>query len=105
MKPFLTVVIVVAWILLVVGAALCLALYGRPWRHSDPVISWHVVGLTLVAGLEPIALAVARWSLAPSAVIYLASVGIMYWRVVMLIHGRHRLSKSVTPSDESDANG
>lgn len=87
---WLQAVIVVEWLLIPIGALIFLALYGRPWKYVDRVMSWHLVAVTAVAGLEAIGLLVAEHSLHLVAVVYGAATAVVWWRLWLLIQMRRR---------------
>lgn len=88
MTGFLQAFIVISWLLIPLGAAAFLAVYGRPWRYVDRDMAWHLWSATAVAGLEGVALLVAQLSLIPSAIVYGLTTAIIYWRLVLLVKTR-----------------
>jgi CHASE2 domain-containing sensor protein len=87
-------VILAEWILTAVGAGGFLVLYGRPWRYEDRVMAWHLTAVTAVAGLEAFGLLLAvvlgELPLIPTALVYGAGAGIVYWRVALLVAAKRR---------------
>lgn len=90
MTDLLQVVILTEWVAIIVGTAVFLVAYGRPWRYADRVMSWHLVAVTAVAGLETLGLLVAERSLVPVALVYGLATGVVYWRLVLLLQSRRR---------------
>jgi hypothetical protein len=87
-------VILGEWILTAIGAGGFLVIYGRPWKYEDRVMSWHLTAVTAVAGLEALGLLLAvvlgELPLVPTALVYGAAAGVVYWRVVLLVAQRRR---------------
>lgn len=88
--------IVVAWFLLPVLAVVFLALFGRPGRYVDRTMAWHLWLTTAIAGLEPVGFLLSGLSLLPAAVIYVGSLGVMTWRILLLLRQR----RNRQPSEE-----
>jgi len=83
-------IIVLEWLFTLIGALVFLAFYGRPWKYSDKVMSWHLASVTAVGGLEIVGLLMARWSLIPSVVAYGLATAIIYWRLGLLLAAQRR---------------
>lgn len=83
--------ITVALVALAIGALIFLALFGRPWRHPDPVMSWHLVSIAAIAGLEALGLLLIMiLGLLPLVFIYWGGVAVMYWRIALLLYARKK---------------
>lgn len=95
-------VIIGEWILTAVGAIAFLVIYGKPWRYEDRVMAWHLTAVTAVAGGEALGLLLAvvlgELPLIPTALVYGAAAGIVYWRMALLIHSRRRASRRNPPA-------
>lgn len=82
-------VIVLEWLLTGLGAVVFLAAYGRPWRYSDRVMSWHLASVTAVAGMEAWGLLLmAVIGKVPLALVYGAGLAVVYWRLALLLRTR-----------------
>lgn len=90
MTSALETTIAIAWIALAVLAFVFLLIFGRPSRYVDKTMAWHLAITTALAGFEPIGLLLAGVSLIPAAVIYVGSIGVMVWRIVLLLRERIR---------------
>ena len=90
-------VILAEWILTAVGAGGFLVLYGKPWKYVDRVMAWHLTAVTAVAGLEAagllLAVVLGELPLIPTALVYGAATGVVYWRMVLLVRERRRQRK------------
>lgn len=84
--------ILVFWALIILGTVVFAVMYGRPWKYQDREMAWHLSWATLVTGLQPIGLVLARESLIPLAVADGLCVVIVYWRLALLIRARRRAS-------------
>lgn len=91
-------VILAEWILTALGAGTFLALYGRPWKYEDKAMAWHLTAVTGVAGLEALGLLLAvvlgELPLIPTALVYGAATGVVYWRMVLLVRSRRRARRT-----------
>lgn len=82
-------VIVLEWLLTGVGAVGFLVAYGRPWKYADRVMSWHLISVTAVAGMEGFGLLfMAVIGKVPLALIYGAGAAVVYWRLWLLLRTR-----------------
>jgi hypothetical protein len=86
----LQVTIVVAWIAISVLAFVFVLIFGPPSRYVDKTMAWHLAFTTALAGLEPIGLLLAGVSLVPAAIIYVGTIAVMVWRLVLLLRERAR---------------
>jgi hypothetical protein len=91
-------VILSEWILTALGAGGFLVLYGRPWRYEDRVMAWHLTAVTAVAGLEAagllLAVVIGELPLIPTALVYGAATGVVYWRMVLLVAAKRRAKRA-----------
>jgi len=85
-----------AWLIMPVLALAFLILFGLPVRYRDRAMAWHLVLTTLIAGLEPVGFLLSGLSLWPAAIIYVGSLSVMVWRLILLIQTR-RCSKRRKP--------
>ena len=81
-----------AWIAGLLGVAAFVAAYGAPWWYRDRALGWHLFWSAVAAALTYLGLLLAWWSLVPLLVAEWLGVGIVYWRVGLLIATRRSTS-------------
>ena len=79
-----------AWGAGLLGALGFLVLYGSPRRYLDRTMSWHLFWTAIIGGLQYAGKLLSGWSLIPLLIVDWISVGIMYWRVGLLVATRRR---------------
>lgn len=81
-------VIIVEWLLAILIGALFLVLYGSPRKYEDGHMSWHLAWTVFSGVLHYIGLLVATRTLLPIAVADGLAVGIIGWRLALLLATR-----------------
>lgn len=79
-----------AWVAGLIGAVCFIILYGSPRRYLDRTMAWHLFWTSVIGGLQYAGLLLAAWSLVPLFVADWVSVGIIYWRIGLLIATRRQ---------------
>lgn len=101
MNSVASVIIIVAWVVLVVLGVTFMAIYGNPQRSPDPPVSWHLVAATAVGVAQPLAFLLAGVSLWPSAVVEVVAAGVVGWRLALLVQTR-RAARADLAVDDAD---
>lgn len=87
MTEILQVAIVVEWALIFAGG-ITLAAMLFPWHAQDKVMAWHLFYGALVLAAQPLGFCLAGLSLWPAAIVEAGAVGVVYWRLWLLIETR-----------------
>lgn len=88
-----------AWFALPVLAVAFLLLFGHPGKYRDRTMAWHLALTTAIAGLEPIGFLLSGLTLWPAVAIYVGSLGVMGWRIVLLVLQRRRVRQENRQND------